>query len=116
MQTRRMGMVLGACVCLWTLPARAAAKYFAYDETTATSFTGVYMAPAGTTQWGPNQALNDKDHSVDSGDRLLLTGIKPGRYDVRLVTDKSKTCVWRGVDLSRDTSFEIRDAALADCR
>ncbi len=115
MQSRWMGATLVACVSLAALPAAAAAKYFAYDETTATSFTGLYMAPAGTTRWGPNQALNDKDHSVDSGDRLLLTGIKPGRYDVRLVTDKGKACLWRGVDLSHDTSFEIRDADLANC-
>jgi hypothetical protein len=103
-------------VSLAALPAAAAAKSFAYNNTSVTTFTGVYLAPAATTNWGANEALNDNDHSLDFGERLLLTGIAPGRYDVKLVTDKGKTCVLKGVDLSRNTSFEIRDGDLAGCR
>ncbi len=36
-------------------------KFFAYNNTTRTDFTGVYMAPAGSENWGQNQALNDND-------------------------------------------------------
>lgn len=107
---------LGLVVSLAALPAAAAAKFFAYNETTSTTFAGIYLAPAGTTKWGMNETLNDKDHSLDFGERLPLTGITPGRYDVKLVTDKGKTCVRKGVDLTNDTSFEIRDADLAGCR
>ena len=28
--------------------------------------------------WDPNQALNDKDKSLDAGERLTLTGLTPG--------------------------------------
>jgi hypothetical protein len=45
-------------------------KFFAYNNTTRTDFTGVYMAPAGTGNWGPNQALNDKDKALDTGERF----------------------------------------------
>lgn len=106
---------LGLVVFLAALPA-AASQYFAYNETTSTTLTGVYLAPGGTTNWGANETLNDKDHSLDFGERLRLTGITPGRYDVKLVTDKGKTCVRKGVDLSHETSFEIRDGDLAGCR
>lgn len=109
-------VALGLVASLAALPAAAAAKFFAYNETTSTSFAGVYLAPAGTTNWGANETLNDKDHTLDFGERLLLTGVTPGRYDAKLVTDKGKTCVRKDVDLTRDTSFEIRDGDLAGCR
>jgi hypothetical protein len=101
--------------------AAAAANYFAYNLTAATSFSGVYLAPAGagqsgTDQWGPNQALNDDDKSLDFGERLTLTGLTPGIYDVKLIDDAGRTCILHGVDLKTQTSFEIRDAGLTDCK
>ncbi len=99
-----------------SLPARAAANHFAYNDTAVTSFTGVYLAPAGTTQWGPNQALNDDDKELDFGERLTLTGLNPGIYDVKLVDKKGRTCILHHVDLTTAISFDIRDAALTDCQ
>ncbi len=94
----------------------AADRFFAYNLTTSTEFTGLFLAPAGTENWGANQALNDKDKSLDASERLLLTGIAHGRFDVKLRDRKGRTCVKRDVDLTRDTSFDIRDDDLADCR
>ena len=93
----------------------AAKKFFAYNETTSTDFVGVYMAPAGTTNWGPNQALNDPDKSLDTTERLVITGIRRGHYDVRLVDRKGRACVMKGVDLTHERSFEIRDQDLTGC-
>ncbi|MBV9748289.1 MAG: hypothetical protein JO157_05715 [Acetobacteraceae bacterium] len=95
--------------------AGAAERFFAYNETTSSTFTGVYLAPAGTTQWGANQALNDKDKELDPSERLPLKGVSHERYDVRLVNEKGKACVKRGVDLAGDTSFVIRDEDLRGC-
>lgn len=53
----------------------AAPMYFAYDQTAVSEFPGVYRAPAGTTKWSPNQALNDDDKALDFGERLTLTGL-----------------------------------------
>jgi hypothetical protein len=101
-------------------PLRAASaqgqKFFAYNTTTRTDFTGVYMAPAGTENWGPNQALNDKDKSLDSGERLTLTGLAPATYSVKLVDRSGRTCMLQRVDLAKDNSFEIRDNQLSDCK
>jgi hypothetical protein len=90
-------------------------KFFAYNSTTRTDFTGVYMAPVGTQNWGPNQALNDKDKSLDAGERLTLTGLTSGAFSVKLVDRSGRTCILEGVDLTKEQSFEIRDKQLANC-
>jgi hypothetical protein len=91
-------------------------KFFAYNNTTRTDFTGVFIAPAGTENWGPNQALNDRDKVLDAGERLTLTGLSPGTFSVKLVDRASRTCILRGVDLTKEKSFEIRDQQLSSCR
>jgi hypothetical protein len=96
--------------------AEAGSNYFAYNLTAVTTFTGVYLAPIGTTHWGPNQALNDDDKELDFGERLTLTGLTPGTYDVKLVDKKGRTCILHHVDLTKTTSFEIRDTGLTDCK
>jgi hypothetical protein len=90
-------------------------KFFAYNSTTRTDFTGVYMAPVGTQNWGLNQALNDKDKSLDAGERLTLTGLTSGAFSVKLVDRSGRTCILEAVDLTKEKSFEIRDKQLANC-
>ena len=96
-------------------PASAADRFFAYNETTSSTFTGVYLAPAGATHWGANQALNDKDKTLQPSERLRLEGVGHERYDVRLVDEKGKACIERGVNLASEISFVIRDEDLQDC-
>jgi hypothetical protein len=106
-------LLMGCCVGRGGL---AADRFFLFNLTNATSFTGVYLAPVGTSDWGPNQALNDKDRAVDSGERLALKGIGRGRFDVRLESAKGLVCLKRNVDLVSDTSFDFREAELAGCK
>ena len=97
-------------------PASAAVKkFFAYNMTTRTDFTGVYLAPEGTTSWSPNQALNDPDKSLDTTERLVLTGLTPGHYDVKLVAKDGRTCFVKNVDLTKKNSFLIKDGELTGC-
>ncbi len=95
--------------------AAAGERFFVYNLTTSTEFTGVFLAPAGTQSWGSNQALNDKDHSLDVTERLSITGIEHGQFDVKLQTEKGRTCVKSNVDLTKETSFDIRDTDIAGC-
>ncbi len=95
--------------------AVAADRFFGYNHTTATDFTGVFLAPEGTVEWGRNQALNDKDHSWEAGERLPITGVARGRFDLKIVDRKGRVCVRHGVDLTKDTTFDIRDEDLATC-
>ncbi len=90
-----------------------AERFFVYNLTTASDLNGLYLAPAGTTDWGPNQALNDRDHQVEPTERLAIKGIAHGLYDVRAVTTKGHECVKTSVDLTRETTFDIRDADMA---
>jgi len=97
-------------------PASAAArKFFAYNMTTRTDFTGVYLAPEGTANWSPNQALNDRDKSLDTTERLVLTGLAPARYDVKLVGKDGRTCFVNIVDLTKKNSFLIKGGQLTGC-
>jgi hypothetical protein len=109
------GFLLGSASIAVQPASGAAQKFFAYNSTTRSDFTGVYLAPAGTQNWGPNQALNDKDKSLDTGERLTLTNLSPGRFSVKLVDRAGRTCVLQNIDLTRDSSFEIRDGQLSDC-
>jgi hypothetical protein len=101
--------------CGISLGAAAADRFFVYNMTTNTTFTGVYLAPPGSDKWGGNQALNDKDKSLDPSERLALKRIARGTFDVKLVDRKGRVCIRHGVDLSHDTTFDIRDDDLKDC-
>ena len=103
-------------LCILASPAALAAdRFFGFNDTTSTVFTGVYLAPAGTTAWGSNQALNDKDKTWESGERLAITGLPRGRFDLKVVDKSGRTCIKHGIDTTRDTSFDIRDQDLRDC-
>lgn len=108
---------LGASVIIFNsiFSASAEDKFYVYNLTTSKIFIGVYISPAGSTKWGANQALNDKDKSLDPSERLLIKGIFHGKFDLKLVDKKNITCVELNIDLSKEKTFEIRDANLIDC-
>jgi hypothetical protein len=73
------------------------------------------LAPAGTTKWGENQCKNDKDGTVDSDERLRITGIEPGRYDARIKDASGRLCFARNIDIKAGAIFSIEERDLADC-
>jgi hypothetical protein len=95
--------------------ASAADRFFLYNLTTSTTFTGVYLAPAGSGHWGSNQALNDKDKQLDPSERLPIKDIERGRFDAKIVDKAGRTCIKPAIDLGKDTTFDIRDSDLKDC-
>lgn len=107
--------VLG--LVLVSVPAFAAGKSQFWNETSR-EMTGVYLAPAGSDAFGPNQALNDPDKSVSADERLELKGVKAGKYDVKLVDTKGRTCLVHDVDvtLTAKVAFAIAEKQLIDCR
>lgn len=104
--------VLFSVVSAWAL---AADRFLGFNNTTSTVFTGVYLAPAGSDAWGPNQALNDKDKSWDFGERLVIKDLSPGIFDLKIVDRSGRICVKHGVDLTKDRTFEVRDGDLSSC-
>ena len=73
------------------------------------------LAPAGTTNFGPNQCKNDKDGTVDPDERLRITGVPPGTYDVHLKDVSGRQCVVRGVKLEAGEIFSIEEKELTAC-
>ena len=85
---------------------------------TSTTVTSLTMAPAGTEAFGSNQCLNDRDKEVDHDERLRLTEITPGMYDVRITNKRVRACVIRNVEVKGGAriAFSLTDDDLKDCK
>ena len=74
-----------------------------------------YLAPPGATNWGPNQAKNDKDGVVDPDERLRITGVTSGSYDVKFTDLDGRTCMVHGVKVEAGQIFSIDEKDLTSC-
>lgn len=74
------------------------------------------LAPAGTTNFGPNQCANDKDGTVDNDERLKVIGVADGNYDARITSVKGKTCMAFGLEVKKDGIFSVEKDQLKDCK
>ena len=112
---RRMGIAI--CLCLLAAPAPliAQGKGIRFWNLTTATITGFQLSPAGKDEWGPNQALNDRDKEVDHDERLRISGVEPGRYDARIGYRDSRQCVVRDIEIKADAVFSISDKDLKDC-
>lgn len=97
--------------------AAEAAKGMQFWNLTTVTITDLRLAPTGTTKWGPNQCLNDSDKSVDADERLKLTSLTAGKYDVKLTDQKGRTCTVKNVEVKATGAyaFSIADKDLTDC-
>jgi hypothetical protein len=73
------------------------------------------LAPAGTTNFGPNQCKNDKDGTVDPDERLRITGIATGTYDAKLKDVSGRSCLVRSVKVEAGEIFSIEEKELTSC-
>lgn len=78
----------------------------------------LYLAPAGTGKFGENQTKNDDDNKAESDERLPLTGITPGTYDVKLKDKNGRACLVKNVEVkdSGPYSFSLEADQLTDCK
>ena len=109
--------IAAGCLCL-LLPAASLAagqKGTQFWNLTGETLDEVALAPAGTKDFGPNQCVNDKDGTVDFDENLLIKGVAPGRYDIRVKDLHGRTCFARNVEVRADEVFSIRDKDLVDC-
>jgi hypothetical protein len=82
---------------------------------TGETITHLYLAPAGTTNWGADQCKNDPDGSVDFDERLRITGIESGRYDVKFTDKTGRTCVVKGIEVKAGAVFSIDKEMSGHC-
>lgn len=110
-------VILLSIVCLMGASAALAADRMRFWNLTAEEIDELYLAPAGTDQWGPNQCLNDDDKSVEADERLDLKDVNPGRYDVKLKDAKGRQCLVKNVEVKAGGkyAFSIQEKELTDC-
>jgi len=112
-------MIRTACAGLALLLAAATAngaeRGMRFWNLTRHTISEFRLAPAGTAQWGENQCKNDKDGTVDSDERLRITGIAPGTYDVRLKDVSGRVCTVRNIGIKAGDIFSIEEKDLTDC-
>jgi len=73
------------------------------------------LAPAGTSNWGPDQCKNDKDGSVEPDERLRIAGIASGHYDAKLSDVSGRTCTVRDIKIEAGAVFAIEEKDLTSC-
>jgi hypothetical protein len=103
-------IALGACSA-----AFAAEKPVRFWNLTSATVTELRLASAGSGNFGPDQCKNDKDGSVDHDERLPITGVSPGRYDVKIGYKDGRSCHVAGVMIESGKVFSIEDKDLKDC-
>ena len=105
----------GLALALAGAAAQAADKPTRFWNLTRYTVSELYFAPAGTTDWGPNQCRGDDDGTVDHDERLRLTNLKAGRYDVKLKDVSGRVCVVRDVDVATGKVVTVEEKQLTAC-
>jgi hypothetical protein len=82
---------------------------------TASTVSSFQLSPSGREIWGKNQCENDADGTVDHDERLKITGVEPGKYDVKLANKQGRVCIVRNVELKANAVFSIEEKELVNC-
>ena len=104
-------LILAAVVLCMTGRIAGAEERLLFWNLTSSTITNLVMAPAGSGQFGPNQCANDSDGTVDHDERLRLSGVGPGRYDVQLTRKNGQVCTVRNVELKGGGRYAFSLAA-----
>jgi len=76
---------------------------------TRNTISEFYLAPAGTSNWGPNQCKNDKDGTVEHDERLRITN------DAKFADVKGRVCIVRGIRIETGAIFTIDEKDVRSC-
>jgi hypothetical protein len=88
------------------------ARFWNLTKNTITQF---YLAPTGTSEWGPDQCKNDKDGRVDFDERLAISDLPPGMYDAKFTDVTGRTCTVQKIKIEQGTIFSIAEKNLTSC-
>lgn len=73
----------------------------------------IYFAPSSQDDWGDDHL---GEQVLKPGMNLTLTGVTPGKWDVRLVDEDKDECVVKDQKISTSESFSIGDDDLLGCQ
>jgi hypothetical protein len=97
------------------LPATSFAKDTQFWNLTTDTITSLQISPPGKNDWGDNQTENDSDKSVSPDERLKITGVKSGTYDVKFVDRPGHVCVVRDVEIKEGKVFTFDKKTAKTC-
>lgn len=102
---------------LWTLAllSMAAAKETQFWNLTANTITKFQLSGPGKNDWGPDQTVNDSDQSVDHDERLKITDVATGVYDVKFKDQTGRRCIVPNVAIKQGSVFTIEEKNLSGC-
>jgi hypothetical protein len=107
---------LAVIIVLSLVSARAAdRKGMRLWNLTLHTIVTLQMSPTGQRAWGRDQCENDRDHEVDHDERLRITDIEPGRYDLRVKDKSGRVCIVKNVDVKDGAIFTIEEKDLSNC-
>lgn len=110
----RKSLVTAAALgCLISPPALA--KDTRFWNLTANTITALQLSPAGKADWGADQTVNDPDHTVDHDERLKITNVKSGVFDVKFTDKTGRECVVKDVAIKEGAVFSIDEKKVAGC-
>jgi hypothetical protein len=109
-------LVVVTATTLAVTGALAADRPMRFWNLTRHTISELRLAPAGTERWSEDQCKNDKDGTVDSDERLRITGVGPGVYDVKLKDDSGRVCLVRNIDIKAGDIFSIEENDLTSCQ
>src|ERR1700756_5069561 len=96
---RRFAIGFGLLVLFASVADAADPKPMRFWNLTSQTVVDFRAAPPGTAAWGANQCANDRDGAVDHDERLRISGLAPGRYDVKLTFKNGRVCTVRNVEM-----------------
>jgi hypothetical protein len=105
----------GVALAIVSSGAMAADRPARFWNLTLHTISEFHLAPAGTSNWGENQCKNDKDGTVETDERLRITGTEPGIYDARLKDVTGRTCLVRNIKVEAGKIFSIDEKDLTSC-
>jgi hypothetical protein len=104
-----------ACAAVFFAAFAHAAPKTKFWNITGDTVVKFELAPAGTTQWGPDLCKGDEDDSVDDDERLTLKDVASGTYDARLTYKDGGVCLAKSVKVVEGKIFSIEKSQLTDC-
>jgi hypothetical protein len=104
-----------ASLLVCCLATGASAKDTQFWNLTAHAITAFQVSPAGKNEWGADQTANDSDHSVDHDERLKITGVKSGVYDVKFTDKIGRSCIVKDIAVKEGAVFSIDENKVKDC-
>ncbi len=105
-------LLIGLSLCSSLAADRKGIRFW---NLTLQTIVTLQMSPAGQEAWGRDQCENDRDHAVDHDERLPITDVQPGRYDVRLTDKSGRVCIVRNLDVKDGGIFSIEEKDLSGC-